>query len=108
MPFYDLTCPNGHQQLNRFLRVGERPPCPECGGATETLWLPTSAPGVIPDDIPGGMWVAHGICNDDGTPKKYYSKSEMAKAAKEKGWVNYVRHVGDRGSDKNKHTTRWT
>src|SRR5262249_24981687 len=73
-----------------------------CEGKMERVWL-QSAPGVIPDDIPGGMEIKHGICHDDGTPRKFYSKSEMAKAAKEKGYVNHVTHIGSKGSDKSKH-----
>jgi hypothetical protein len=41
---------------------------------------------VIPDDIPGGIEIRHGICNEDGTPRKYYSKSEIKQAAFEQGW----------------------
>lgn len=63
--------------------------------------------GVTPDDIPGGMLIAHGLCHDDGTPRKFYSKSEIAREAKQRGWTNYVRHVGERGSGKSPHTSRW-
>jgi hypothetical protein len=63
--------------------------------------------GVIADEIPGGLEVRHGICNEDGTPRRYYSKSEMAREAKARGLVNYVRHVGSKGSDKSKTTSRW-
>lgn len=42
---------------------------------------------VIGDDIPGGMLVPHAICHPDGTPKRYYTKSSMAAAARAKGWV---------------------
>ena len=66
-----------------------------------------SSAGVVTDDIPGGMFVRHGICHEDGSPKKYYSRSEMARAAKEKGMMNLVEHVGDRGSDKSPHTQRF-
>ena len=45
------------------------------------------APGIITDDIPGGLEVRHAICNPDGTPKKYYSKSEIRKAAHEAGYT---------------------
>jgi len=43
---------------------------------------------VIADEIPGGVWIRHGICNEDGTPRKYYSKSEMAKEAAKRGLIN--------------------
>ena len=46
---------------------------------------PRRANAIIGDDIPGGVEIVHGICNDDGTPRRYYSKSEMARVAKEKG-----------------------
>lgn len=105
MPLYDLTCKNGHEQLDVYLKVGERPPCPTCGEPTDTLWRTSS--NIIADEIPGGIWIAHGICNDDGTPKKYYSKSEIARAAKEKGLTNRVEHITEPGTDKNKYTKRW-
>lgn len=31
------------------------------------------------------VWIRHGICNPDGSPKRYRSKSEMKKAAFEAG-----------------------
>jgi hypothetical protein len=62
---------------------------------------------VQPDEIPGGVLYEHGICHADGTPKRYYSKSEVAHALKEKGLMNLVEHKGSRGSDKSPHTTRW-
>lgn len=107
MPFYDLTCKNNHNQIDILLKLGERPPCPTCGEATETLWLPSSSPNVIGDDIPGGILIKHGICHEDGSPKKYYSKSDMAKAAKAKGLTNYVVHTPPPGTDKSNKTSKW-
>lgn len=106
MPLYDLICQNKHVQRDLLLKIGERPPCPECGTATETLW--DSAPNVIGDDIPGGVWIRHGVCNEDGTPRKYYTKSAIAAEAKRRGLTQAVRHVGVPGSDKSPRTTRWT
>lgn len=106
MPIYDLICSNNHIQRDLYLKVGERPPCPECGATTDTYW--ESSASVIPDEIPGGMWVHHGICNEDGTPRKYYSKSEMAAEAKRRGLVNLVRHAPESlESDKSRHTIKW-
>lgn len=63
---------------------------------------------VIGDDIPGGIEIRHGLCNPDGSPRRYYSKTEINAEAKRRGLVNIVEHVGDgQGSDKSKHTTRW-
>lgn len=105
MPVYDLTCKNNHEQLDRFLKLGERPPCPECGEPTETLWR--NASKVISDEC--DVWIKHGICNEDGTPRRYTSKAEMRKEAERRGLRNQVEHVTDplSGSDKSKHTTRW-
>jgi hypothetical protein len=81
-------------------------PCKECGKETERAWLSKTA-AVIGDDIPGGVWIRHGICNEDGTPRKYYSKSEMAAEAKRRGLVNLVTHAPEPGTDKSKHTSKW-
>lgn len=105
MPFYDLVCPDGHEQYDLFLKIGERPPCPTCGGPTETLWKNTA--NVIGDDIPGGIEIRHGICHPDGTPRRYYSKSEMNKEAAKRGLVNVVEHKPKRDTDKSPHTTKW-
>lgn len=67
----------------------------------------SDALSVIGDEIPGGVLIEHGICNEDASPRRYYSKSEMAAEAKRRGLVNFVRHVGEKGSDKSPHTTRW-
>lgn len=104
---YDRICVKGHEMIDCWEPI-EAPevPCKECGKETERAWIGKPS-GVIGDDIPGGMWVRHGLCNEDGTPRKYYSKSEMAAEAKRRGVSNHVEHVPEKGSDKSKHTTRW-
>lgn len=42
---------------------------------------------VIGDDIPGGMYVKNGVCWPDGTPRKFYAKSEIRKAADAAGYT---------------------
>lgn len=79
------------------LVIGDFPFCPHGRGAN----------GVIPDDIPGGVLMEHGICNSDGSPRRYYSKSEMAREAKARGLMPFVRHTPEQGSDKSPFTTRW-
>lgn len=106
MPMYDLICKNGHEQRDRLLPVGKRPLCPNCGEPTETLW--DQSCGVIGDDIPGGIEIRHGLCNADGTPRRYYSYSEIRKEAERRGLTQIVRHTTGPDSDKNKHTTKWT
>lgn len=78
------------------LQIGDFPFCGKDGKHER------GANGVIPDDIPGGIEIRHGICNEDGTPRRYYSRSEMAAEAKRRGLVNTVRHI-----DGSPHTTRW-
>jgi hypothetical protein len=72
--------------------------CPDCNGPLNfgdfpfcrgdaTKHQPMPMPAVHGDDIPGGILIPHGICHDDGTPKRYDSKSEINKALRAKGWV---------------------
>ena len=107
MPMYDLTCPSHHVQRDQWLHIGERPPCPDCGAPTETLWDAMAAPGVIADSIPGGIMIEHGLCNADGSPRRYDSHSEIRAECKRRNIVPMVDHVGSRGSDKSPHTTKW-
>lgn len=79
------------------LCIGDFPFCPHGKGNSN----------IIVDDIPGGYEVRHGLCNPDGTPRKYYSKSEMAKEAKRRNLVNWVEHTPPVGTDKSKLTQRW-
>jgi hypothetical protein len=85
MPRYDLVCPNGHEQLDVVHSIKEgHPACPTCNEPTETLWR-TYNPMIAKDDIPGGVEIRHGLCHPDGTPKRYYSMTEIRRAANEKG-----------------------
>lgn len=107
MPMYDRQCDNGHITLDYLEPIEcESPICKECGASTSRVWLPGTR-AIIDDDIPGGVLIHHGICNEDGTPRRYYSKSEIAKEAKRRGLHNHVEHVTAPGTDKSKHTTRW-
>lgn len=63
--------------------------------------------GVVRDDIPGGVEIKHGLCNPDGSPKRYYSMTEIKKEAKARGLYNHVEHVTEPGTDKSKFTTKW-
>ena len=108
MPIYDRACEDGHTMLDLYEKIShEDVPCKTCGKTAKRVILGGSA-NVIGDDIPGGIWMEHGVCNEDGTPRKYYSKSEIAKEAKRRGLTNVVRHVPtDNGTDKAKHTVKW-
>ena len=76
-----------------------------CAGRMARVWLPGKANSVIGDEI--DVWVKHGLCHDDGSPRHFTSRAEMAQVAGSKGLENHVVHIGARGSDKSKHTTRW-
>lgn len=87
--FVDLICTQcNREMIDTFCVVPDYPACPDCGSTSERLWLPSSVAAIKGDDIPGGLLIRNGICNEDGTPKKYYSYSEIDKAARAKGYVN--------------------
>jgi hypothetical protein len=108
MPMFDRGCPRCGEQLIDCFEPVEAPEvlCPECKVPTKRIWIGKGA-AVIQDSIEGGVLIHHGICNPDGSPRRFDSHSEIARAAKERGLVNYVEHVGERGSDRSKHTVRW-
>jgi len=108
MPMYDRECQTCKKiTLDHFevINLEVQPTC-ECGGPTVRVFT-SHANNVIGDDIPGGIEIRHGICNEDGSPRRYYSKSEMAKEAKRRGLTNQVTHVTPQGTDKSPHTSRW-
>lgn len=66
---------------------------------------------VVGDDIPGGLMIHHGICHENGEPKRYDTKSSIREAAKAKGLIWGMDHsehvVAPRmGTDKSPHTVR--
>ncbi len=106
MPLFDRKCSTcGNIRLDSYEPTPQTVLCP-CGAEMEKVWLGRAA-AVIDDSIPGGYLVRHGICWPDGSPRRYDSKSEMARQAKRQGLTNAVEHIGSPGSDKNKNTSRW-
>jgi hypothetical protein len=84
---WHLECPCGWR--GKSLQWNTDPfVCETCGGPAAPE-QPLRAHGIVPDDIPGGMLVRDAICNADGTPKRYYSRSEMDRAARAAGWVRH-------------------
>jgi hypothetical protein len=90
------------EQCGAELKIGDYPFC----GGDQSKHQPYGG-YAIGDDIPGGLLVHNGLCNEDGSPRRYDTKSAMAKEAQKRGLTNLVRHVGDKGSDKSKHTQRF-
>jgi hypothetical protein len=61
--------------------------CDECASVIKPR--PTKfgdASMIATDDIPGGYVVKHGLVHEDGSPRTFYSKSDIKKAAYEAGW----------------------
>ena len=88
--------------------------CEHCGKVLHVGDYPFCGPNkdhsqgqacVISDEC--DVWVKNGLCNEDGTPRRYTHKSEMALEAKRRGYHNHVEHIGLQGTDKSPHTTRW-
>lgn len=101
---FDFLCPScGTQNIDVLCKSSERKVC-TCGTLMDRVWL-TKPPAAIGDEI--DIEIKNGLCNTDGSPRRFTSKAEIARAAKEKGLVNVVEHIGRPGSDKSKHTTRW-
>lgn len=103
---YDRCCNQcGEIYIDMWEPIVREDPVHACGGVLERVRLPTGRGQVLGDEC--DVWVKHGICNDDGTPKHYTSKKDMREAAQKKGMENHVVHIGAKGSDKSKHTSRW-
>jgi hypothetical protein len=63
------------------------------------------AAGVISDEC--DVWIEHGLCHPDGSPKRFTSKAAIRAEAAALGLRHHVEHVPMRGSDKSPHTVRW-
>ena len=62
----------------------ERQKCDVCNEVLEFYPerdLTYACAGIIGDEIPGGLEIKHGLCNPDGSPRKYYSKTEIYQEA---------------------------
>lgn len=107
MRMIDLKCPACSRiQLDHLERDEDktRPEC--CGTPMERVFLPTARGSVIGDEI--DVTIKNGLCGPNGEPTRFRSREALQKAADKAGWTNYVVHKGSQGSDKSKHTTRWT
>lgn len=126
MPMYDKKCNLcGHIEKDIYETVNAvKKPCHQritevfvcygpsqgtistpCGGTMERVILPGTKRSVIGDEC--DVWIKNGICNEDGSPRHYTSKQEMKREAERRGVRNRVEHIGAKGSDRSKHTTRW-
>jgi hypothetical protein len=97
---YDVQCANGHESEQFAWGTDRLRPC-ACGALVERVFR--SAVAIATDDIPGGLTIE----NLSHQPITFYSHSERRRYMKEHGIREHVRHVGEQGSDKSPHTTRW-
>ena len=104
MPIFDKRCPACHKEFIDVYETSERKvtTC-ECGGTLENLYRPGH---VIGDEI--DVEINHALCWPDGSPRRFRSRQELARVARERGYTNLVEHRGTKGGDKSKHTQRWT
>jgi hypothetical protein len=90
---------------------GSIAPCASCGGEMERIFQMAGrkTSDVHVDSIPGGLYIKHGLCNEDGTPRRYDSYSEIRREEERRGLIPYVTHEVDpaSGSDKNPYTQRF-
>jgi hypothetical protein len=105
----DIVCPAcGASELDRYIDPSQISAC-ACGAARQRLFATQggSAPSVSGDEC--DVTIRHGLCNADGSPRRYTSKSEIAREAARRGLRNDVTHVTNpnAGSDRNPHTQRW-
>lgn len=105
MPTYDYKCRECDKEFERITSISNRNSqvC-ECGSEVDRVYKANS---VIPDEIPGGVLIENGLCNADGSPRRYYSKSEIEREAKKRGYTNYVQgeHTGKYEGEKK--VSRW-
>lgn len=96
--------------------------CPECGWSKDDNYEPRTAMDVL---CPNGhkteiLFTSNvSIHGDDqfvggktfenlgNRPVTVHSRSELKREMAARGLQPFVRHVGERGSDRSKHTTRW-
>lgn len=83
--------------------------CPTCGKPVspgDWPWCPHGRDyrySCIPDDY-GRDIVCETMAHE---PVTYRTRSERRRLMREHGVIETVRHVGQQGSDKSPHTTRW-
>lgn len=84
--------------MNLWERPDDRRLCDDCGEPTERAWFKSA--NVIGDEM------HHLQINGTKTPILFTSKLEHKRWLKQNGYRINDGHVGEQGSDKNKHTTR--
>lgn len=85
MRMVDMHCQACDRESERLVRGDEPLACRHCA-STDVIRLYKPAP-VRADDIPGGILLEHGLCNPDGSPRRYDSRSAIRREAEARGLV---------------------
>lgn len=104
MPMYDRACRDCswvRDDCYEPLRADF--PCPQCGGETVRVWTARTAAIHGDDKFIGGLKLEN-LGHEEVT---VYSRSELKREMDKRNLQHFTRHVGEQGSDKSKHTTRW-
>lgn len=76
------TCGKEDEALQRAAGIE---PC-ACGGERERVYTLRPEGGAVhQDSIEGGVWMKHGICNEDGSAKRYDSRRDIRQALDKAG-----------------------
>src|SRR6266850_1642877 len=104
MPMYDRSCQScGAVRTDCWEPIATPDMECSCGeGHFRRVWL-AKASGVIGDEC--DVTVKHGLCNEDGSPRRWRSKAAMVAEARKRGIESHVTHIGSRGGDRSIHTT---
>lgn len=97
MPRFSQSCTSCGWAGDIHARAFENPSCPQCGAATERLWVgePVS---IQRDEIPGGQFFENGWAE----PRRFDSHSAHRKALAAEGLEQRVRWAGPN----DKHVSR--
>lgn len=63
--------------------------------------------GVRQDSIEGGLWIAHGLCNPDGSPRRYDSRSEITRECAKRGLVRWTDGYEERATKEGRERADW-
>lgn len=82
-------------------------PCPACGSARSRLdpAVRGAAPAVHGDEI--DVTIAHGVCNPDGTPRRYRSRRELRDTEIATGWRRLERGEKFKGQESRIANDNW-
>ena len=82
-----FRCPKGHQHKDLWWGQADPPICPICDEPTsETGPEPANKSAFVHGDE-CDVLIRHGLCHEDGTPKRYTSKEQIRRDAYEAGYT---------------------